>query len=276
MLLGVVLAVGLAGVALWAGQRALIYFPDRTQPPPAGQVLPGARDVTLTTTDGLSLGGWYLPADRRCGATVLLAHGNGGNRTDRADLARAVHDLGFGVLLFDYRGYGANPGRPSEQGLALDVRAARDFLVSGEGVPAGSIVYLGESLGAAVVAELATEHRPAAMVLRSPFTSLADAARAAYGLPLRRLLREDYPVRDHVAHLGGPGLPLAVVYGSADTLVPARLSREVAQAARAAGHDVVEVEVAGTNHNDAPLVQGPDLLQALVEVARRGGATGCG
>lgn len=277
MLVGVLLGVVVvAGVGLWAGQRALIYFPDRAQPPSAGPVLPEARDVTLTTADGLALGGWYLPADPGCGMNVILAHGNGGNRADRADLARAVHDLGFGVLLFDYRGYGGNPGRPSERGLALDARAARDFLLTSEGVPEGSLVYLGESLGAAVVAELATEYRPSAMVLRSPFTSLADAAQAAYGLHFGRFLREEYPVREEITRVGGPGLPMAVVYGGADTIVPSRLSRQVAQAARDAGHDVLEVEVAGANHNDPLLTEGPDLLAALADVARRAGAPGCG
>ena len=70
-------------------------------------------------------------------------------------------------------------------------------------------------------------------------------------------------------------IPIAVVYGSTDTIVPAQQSRDVAQAARDAGNYVIEVEVAAANHNDAALGLGPELIGALVDVAGRGGATGC-
>lgn len=251
------------------GQRALIYHPDRGPVPPAPAVLPGAQDVILMTSDDVALGAWYLPPSGTCAATVLVAHGNGGNRAGRVGLARALGERGFGVLAFDYRGYAENRGSPSEAGLAADARAAREFLDTA----GGPIVYLGESLGTGVVSELALEHPPAALVLRSPFTSLADAGRAAYGIPVGWLLRDRYPVRGNVSRLGG--LPIAVVYGDVDTIVPTAQSRAVAEAARAAGADVLEVEVTG-NHNDADLVQGPGLVDAVVEVARRGGITGCG
>ncbi|WP_309108915.1 alpha/beta hydrolase [Arthrobacter sp.] len=268
----VFVVVGLLIGMPWFFQRSLIYFPDRGQPRPAAELLPGAREVTLTTSDGLELGAWYLPAAVGCRTTVLVASGNGGNRAYRAGLGRAISELGFGVLLFDYRGYGANPGHPSEDGLARDVRAAHEFLTGAAGVPAGSLVYFGESIGAGVVTELATEHPPAAMLLRSPFTSLADAGRAAYGVPVGWMLRDHYPVRENVARAD---VPIAVVYGSEDTIVPAQLSRDVAQAARESGNYVIEVEVAEANHNDAALALGPELVGALVDVAGRGGATGC-
>ena len=87
---------------------------------------------------------------------------------------------GFGVLLFDYRGYGGNPGSPTESGLALDVRAAFRFLVEEAGVPPQRLLYYGESLGAAVVTELATEHPPAGLLLRSPFVDLAAVGQVHY------------------------------------------------------------------------------------------------
>ena len=96
------------------------------------------------------------------------------------------------MLLFDYRGYGGNPGSPSEEGLARDVRAARQFLTD-EGVPGERLLYYGESLGAAVVAELATEHSPAGLVLRSPFTDLASVGQIHYPfLPVRALLKDRF------------------------------------------------------------------------------------
>ncbi|HEY0510084.1 MAG TPA: alpha/beta fold hydrolase, partial [Blastococcus sp.] len=183
----------------WAFQRSLVYLPAPGPVPAAASVLPGARDVVLTTSDGLDLGGWFLPAGDDAPA-VLVASGNAGHRGHRAELAEALHGAGLAVLLFDYRGYGGNPGSPTERGLALDVRAARDFLIEEAAVPPERLLYLGESLGAAVVTELATEHPPAGLVLRSPFVDLAAMAGVHYPfLPARLLLRDRFPVAEQLA-----------------------------------------------------------------------------
>ena len=251
-------------VMAWGLQRRLIYFPDRTKPPPAAVVVPDATDVDLRTDDGLALGAWYMPAadpDRQM--TVLVAPGNGGNREGRAPLARALARRGLGVLLFDYRGYGGNEGNPTEPGLALDVRAARQFLL-GQQVPANRILYFGESLGTAVVTELATEHPPAGMLLRSPFVDLASMASVHYPfLPARALLRDRFPVADQLARVD---VPTTVVYGGADSIVPPRQSRAVAEAA---GRLQQLVEVDGADHNGRALLDGDLLITAVVELAER-------
>jgi fermentation-respiration switch protein FrsA (DUF1100 family) len=257
----VVLLVVVVTGLLWAFQRSLIYLPDAGPGQAATETLPGARDVELRTEDGLELGGWYLPAGADAPA-VLVANGNGGSRELRAPLARALHEAGLSVLLFDYRGYGGNPGSPSEQGLALDVRAARAFLVEDAGVAGDRLLYFGESLGAAVVTELATEHPPAALVLRSPFVDLASVAAVHYPvLPVRALLRDRYPLAEQLARLD---VPTVVVLGEADTIVPPEQSRAVAEAAK---HLHRLVEVPGADHNDLTLLDGDAVVAAVVDLA---------
>ncbi len=102
---------------------------------------------------------------------VLVAPGNAGNREGRAGLAEELSRRGLAVLLMDYRGYGGNPGSPSEDGLAADADAAAEALKE-LGYPAQRTIYFGESLGTGVVAALQSRHPPAGMVLRSPFTDL--------------------------------------------------------------------------------------------------------
>jgi fermentation-respiration switch protein FrsA (DUF1100 family) len=263
-LAAVVLLLGVGVGLVWGFQRALIYFPDDDPGPPSAWGLAGARPVDLHTSDGLRLGAWWLPAADPAAPAVLVANGNGGHRGLRAPLARALGEAGLSVLLFDYRGYGGNPGSPSEEGLARDVRAARAYLVEDAGVPADRLVYFGESLGAAVVSELAVEHPPAALVLRSPFTDLAAVGRAHYPfLPVGLLLRDRYRVAEHVAQVAAP---VTVVYGGADSIVPPAQSRAVADAA-ARLHAVVEVP--GADHNDAVLLDGAAVVRAVVELARR-------
>jgi alpha-beta hydrolase superfamily lysophospholipase len=260
-----VLLAALAGVLLlvfgvWALQRKLIYFPAADLPPLA-DLLPGAQDVQLTTSDGLTLGAWLVPP-RNPGtyAVVLVANGNAGNRADRAPLAAALADAGMAVLLFDYRGYGGNPGSPSEDGLAMDIRAAHRFLTDDLQVPAERLIYLGESLGAAVVTELATEHPPAGLVLRSPFVDLAAAGREHYPvLPVGLLLRDRFPVAENLSRIT---VPTTVVLGTADTVVPPGQSRQVAQANHAQ-----LVEVPGADHNDQVLLDGPQLIAAVTALA---------
>ena len=257
----VVLSAVLMGL-LWAFQRRLVYLPENGPVPAAAGVLPGGRDVELTTSDGLTLGAWFLPGPTDRAPTVLVAGGNGGNRGSRAALARALSAAGLGVLLFDYRGYGGNPGSPSEEGLARDVRAARSWLLEQTGVPPDRLLYYGESLGCAVVTELAVQHPPAGLVLRSPFTDLAAVGSEHYPfLPVRALLRDRYPVAEQVARVQAP---VTVVLGSADTIVPPAQSRQVAEAA-AQLHRVVEVT--GADHDDAVLLDGSELVDAVVELA---------
>src|SRR6266542_4420777 len=183
--------------AVWGFQRRLIYLPSRSVPP-AAAVLSGAQEVTLTTTDGLELGAWFVPARvRGRGVTVLVAGGNAGDRSLRAPLAGALADRGLAVLLFDYRGYGGNAGSPTEDGLARDARAAYRYLVDERGVAPDRLVYYGESLGSAVVTELAAQHPPAGLVLRSPFVDLASVGRVHYPfLPVGALLWDTYPLAD--------------------------------------------------------------------------------
>jgi uncharacterized protein len=263
---GLVVAVALAVLSglLWGLQRRLVYFPDAGPVPAAGAVLPGARDVVLQTSDGLRLGAWFLPGRDAEAPAVLVANGNGGHRGLRAPLAAALAGRGLAVLLFDYRGYGGNPGSPSEEGLARDVRAARAHLLEEAGVPPDRLLYLGESLGAAVVTELATEHPPAGLVLRSPFVDLAAVGAAHYPfLPVRALLRDRYPVAERVAAIR---VPTTVVLGGADSIVPPAQSRAVAAAA-AGLHRLVEVP--GADHNDRVLLDGDALVDAVVELAGR-------
>jgi uncharacterized protein len=262
----VVLAlVALALALLWTLQRRLIYLPFPRAVPPVAGVLTGARDVTLHTADGLRLGAWFIAPrgpDRR--VAVLVAAGNAGNRSLRAPLAAALVRHGLAVLLFDYRGYGGNRGHPTEAGLALDARAALRFLGDDAGLPCDRLLFYGESLGCAVVAELATEHPPGGIVLRSPFTDLAAVGRVHYPfLPVRTMLRDRYPVAEQVARLE---VPTTVVYGSDDRIVPPGQSRAVAAAA-AGPTRVVEIEGAG--HNDRVLLDGAALIAAIVDLAER-------
>ncbi len=251
---------------IWAFQRYLIYLPSTRPVPPASQVLEGADEVTLKTKDGLELGAWFVsPPGAQPTMGILVANGNAGDRSMRAPLARALADRGFGVLLFDYRGFGGNPGRPTERGLGLDAQAAFEFMVGDAGLAPERLLYFGESLGTAVVTELAGEHPPAGLVLRSPFVDLASIGRVHYPfLPVGLLLKDRYPLARRLSDLK---VPATVIYGEVDSIVPPSQSRAVAEAAQ----DVVLVELPGADHNDRAMLDSPALIEAIMQLAARAG-----
>lgn len=262
----IALVVGMVIGLAWSLQRQLIYFPDRAQVPPADDVIPGARDISLHTEDGLELAAWFVPAAERpdTGMAVLVAPGNGGNREGRAGLSRELRRRGLAVLLLDYRGYGGNPGEPSEEGLVADGRAAVAALED-LGYPPHRTIYFGESLGTGVVAALQVERPPAGIVLRSPFTDLAAVGSHHYPwLPVRLLLRDRFPVLEH---LEDSQVPLTVVYGDRDTVVPTELSARVAREAPSLSEEVV---LDGVDHND-PVMFGPRVAEAVARLAARVG-----
>jgi fermentation-respiration switch protein FrsA (DUF1100 family) len=253
--------VPLAVVVLaWALQRRLIYIPASHVPPPAALGLLQVERVTFTTADAITLNGWYFPSARRQSITVLVCNGNAGNRAYRAPLASALQARGMSVLLFDYRGFGDNAGSPTETGLAADSRAARSYLLGRPDVDASRLVYFGESLGAAVAIELAGAHPPAALVLRSPFTSLTDVGRTHYPfLPVRWLLQDRFPSIDRIGSLR---VPILVIAGDRDGIVPFEQSRRIYEAATGTKKLVV---ITGADHNDDDLFAGHTMLEAIVQ-----------
>lgn len=239
-------------------QRQLIYAPtpfsqaDR-MPPPQSQ------SVSLQTEDGLTLGAWFLPAQHAQRApAVMIFNGNAGNRSNRVPLAQMLNRRGLAVLLFDYRGFGSNPGQPSEAGLLADARAARSYLLSRPDIDPERLIYFGESLGTGVAVALASEQPPAALILRSPFTSLTDVAARHYPwLPVELLLTDRYPSAERIERITAP---LLVVAGERDTLIPALQSQRLFERSIAAKRLVL---VPGAGHNDADLTAGPPLMEAI-------------
>lgn len=255
-----VAAFGLAIVAVlalvWIFQRKLIYFPDPGAPSLA-MAPAGTEEVLYRTADGLELTAWFVPA-ATARATVVVFPGNAGNRAARVPLAAALTDRGFSTLLVDYRGYGSNPGSPTEETLVADAAAAVDYLSARSDVDADRLVYFGESLGAGVAVSLARTYPPAALVLRSPFTSLGDVGSHHYPwLPVSMLLRDRYPNVESVRELD---ISLLVVAGSADEIIPTEHSIAVYEASGASKELVI---VEGANHNDFVLLAGDQLLDAV-------------
>jgi len=263
--LAIVAAIGLF-------QCRLIYLPTRADAIQAEAIgfTPGQiHNISFATHDGLRLRGWHLlPRGMECESTgcdeqsrnaervVLYFPSNVGNRGDRAAECRTFTDLGAHVLLFDYRGYGDNPGAPSEEDLARDAEFAWDYVVHERGAPAANVVIFGESLGGAVASRLAAElcakqTPPAGLILCGTFSSMSDAGVFHYPwLPVRWLLIDRFPSEDRI---GMVSCPILQIHGDQDEIVPLHLGRKLFAAApekSAGGVPKRFVEIRGAGHND--------------------------
>lgn len=131
-----------------------------------------------------------------------------------------ARENGWGMVLFDYRGYGGSEGTPSEAGLYLDSRAVSQWLATRREIDPGKVIYYGQSLGCAVALELAAQHPPAGIILEAPFTRLRDLAAEHYPwLPISLLLRSRF---DNLEKIRMVRCPILIVHGRHDEIVPFR------------------------------------------------------
>jgi fermentation-respiration switch protein FrsA (DUF1100 family) len=215
----------IAGLFLF--QRELLYHPDRARPRLGSLAELGVQEVALPTADGLSLLAWYLPP-RRDRPVVVYFHGNAGHIGYRADRLERFAREGFGALMLEYRGYGGNPGVPTEAGLFADAAAALRFVEEG-GVPGERLSLYGESLGTGVAVWAATQHQVGAVVLESPYTSVAEAARFHYPfVPASWLVMDRY---DSLSRIGRVRAPVLMLHGARDGIVPLSLGEALFAAA---------------------------------------------
>ncbi|KAJ3106344.1 hypothetical protein HDU97_006542 [Phlyctochytrium planicorne] len=237
-----------------------------------------ARNLTIKTSDGLLLGAWHIlptayyrsvTADvgkKRRGSNVdegvqlqalrdrpvvLYFHGNAGNRASpkRIETYRNFADkLNVNVLAIDYRGFGNSQGSPTEEGLALDARAAWDWLTE-RGVLPQNIILLGHSLGTGVATRLArdlsiahpTEPHllPRTLILQAPYASIPDVAfefRTFQVLPILKPVNYLPSLKSHMqknildrfdslAKMPHVGCNVLIIHGKLDREIPCKHGR---------------------------------------------------
>lgn len=234
-MLQIILLAYLALLALvYFKQSSLVFLPqfDRSFRASPADVGLAFAPLKLTTADGETLDGWFVPArpQETARGLVLFFHGNAGNIGHRLDYLRMFHDLGLATLIVDYRGYGLSSGTPSEEGTYRDAEAVWRHAAHALGFPAERIVLFGESLGGGVAMQLAAQRRPGAVVLASTFTSVPDMGAELYPLlPIRWLAHIRY---DNLKRLPQIACPILVIHSRDDEIVPFAHGRRLFEAAR--------------------------------------------
>lgn len=236
-----------------------IYYPDPHWIATPERLGLEAEEVRIASEPGLWLHAWFFPLARPL-ATMLFCHGNAGNVSHRLENVLLLHRAGFQVLLFDYRGYGHSDGQPTESGLYRDAVAAWALLSDRADTRNAPRIIFGRSLGGAVAVELAARVEADGLIVESTFTSIRTLARLILPLPL-----PDLPAQyDSLSKIGTLSMPLLVIHGERDELVPFGDGRALYEAAP---DPKSWYAIPGAGHNDTYVVGGEAYFRHIVDFA---------
>lgn len=233
-------------VIVYFMQERMLYLPEvpgRTLTMTPANAGMDYQDVSIETTDGVTLHGWFIAG--QSSRVLLFFHGNAGNISHRLDSIRQFHDLGLSVFIIDYRGYGQSQGQTTEIGIYRDSDAAWRYLVESRGKVASDIVIFGRSLGASVAARLAAQNQPLALIVESSFTSVPDIAQDLYPwLPARWLSSLSHATRDYIQDVL---CPVLIIHSRDDEIIPFHHGEEIF----ASANEPRTLLVIHGTHNDA-------------------------
>ncbi|MBT5433584.1 MAG: alpha/beta hydrolase [Alphaproteobacteria bacterium] len=223
-----IVGYGVTAGTLVGAQRSLMYQNGREAPDLARSSIDAMNEVILETEDGLFLVAWYREAATGM-PVITVFHGNAGHIGHRTAKLAPLADAGFGLLLVEYRGYGGNPGKPDEDGLYTDGRAALDWLAV-QGIAGDNLVIYGESLGTGVAVTMASERDVGAVVLEASYNSLAEVAGGLYWfVPFAsHAVMDRFDSGERIATIGAPVL---MMHGAADNIIPLRQAQTLHSAA---------------------------------------------
>lgn len=233
---------------VWLFADRMIFMPPREGYAHTPEILLLPRD------SGGTVAAVHL-RNPRARHTILFSHGNAEHIGQDLPFLRAMRDVGFNVLAYDYSGYGLSTGRPSERAAYADIDAAYHYLTHTAGVPPERIILHGRSLGGAVSADLASRRPVGGLVLESTFTTAGRVARLP--VPFDRFRTID--------KLPRVTAPVLVIHGTDDLLVAfshgERLYAAVSGPKR-------RMWVDGAGHNDVAWVAGTPYWEALRDFSR--------
>lgn len=232
------------------GGNKLFYFPTKDMPATPKDRGLVYENVTFSTSDDVQLHGWFLPVAKgqSVKGTVVFSHGNAGSIGHHLPFTDWLPRNGYQLLMYDYRGFGKSGGAPSREGLIRDVEAAFAYSLTRKEIAGGKIYSFGHSLGGAKsIVALTRAKVPGlrAVITDGTFASYEGMAEIMAGNFGKNLVSDELSPKSAVAKLP---VPLLMVHGTADEVVPLSQGKELFAAARPRK---TFYEVPGGRHGDS-------------------------
>jgi hypothetical protein len=261
----IVFTVVMAG--FWALVRYLesagVFFPSRDLGLSPSVMGLAFEDGYFKAKDNVTLNGWFFK-NPHARSTIIFAHGNAGNMSDRLFKIKFFYDLGLNVFIFDYRGYGKSEGRPSEAGIYLDAQGAYDHLQLRGDVDMGKIILYGASIGGVVMIDLATRRDAALLVVESSITNARDMARIFYPFVPSFFLSLKF---DSINKIKALTVPKLFIHSPEDEVVPFWVGQKLFEAA---GGPKEFLKIHG-GHNDGSITVDPLAAGEFIRILKTRG-----
>ncbi len=216
------------------GGNRFFYFPTRDEPATPATWGFKYENIGFKSADGTSLHGWFIPAKNpRARGTVVFSHGNAGSVGHHLGFVMWLAEAGFNVMMYDYRGFGKSAGSVDRRGIVNDVKAAFAYVAKRRDVDTRRLVSYGHSLGGAKSVTALGESPVKglrAVMIEGAFASYQTMARVIGGRLGESLVTDDLAPKDFVGKLSP--VPLLVVHGTRDEIVPVSQGRQLFESAR--------------------------------------------
>jgi len=239
----VYIVVGLGLVFLYVKylEAKSVFFPSKGLQASPKDIGLTFQDIYLNTKDGVQIHGWFIPG-QEAKYTLLFCHGNGGNLSGRLDKILILRQAKVNIFIIDYRGYGLSSGKPKELGIYLDAQAGYDYLIDKRGTDPEQIILYGESIGAAVIIDLASREKVGGLIAEGAFSSGRDIGKELYPYVPKFILPNIF---DSLGKINKIKVPKLFLHSAGDEVVPIKLGEKLY---RAAPEPKYFVEVSG-GHN---------------------------
>ena len=219
----VVLAYFIIILFVYFYQRNLLYHPSENNYL-NDKITFNYEEIFIETDKKIKLKSWFIKKDLDKFKTILIFHGNAGNLFNRVYKLNELNKLDVNILLISWRGFSGNKGKPTEKNLYRDADESVKWL-NNQGVISKNIILYGESLGTGVATELGTSNAFGGIILESPFTSIANAAKIYYPyLPVSIILKDKY---DSIGKIKNINTPIFIMHGKMDNIVPQQMGLEL-------------------------------------------------
>ena len=219
----VVLAYFIIILFVYFYQRNLLYHPSENNYL-NDKITFNYEEIFIEIDKKIKLKSWFIKKDLNKFKTILIFHGNAGNLFNRVYKMNELNKLDVNILLISWRGFSGNKGKPTEKNLYRDADEAVKWL-NNRGAISKNIILYGESLGTGVATELGTSNAFGGIILESPFTSIANAAKIYYPyLPINIILKDRY---DSIGKIKNITTPILIMHGKMDNIVPQQMGLEL-------------------------------------------------
>jgi len=210
-------------IVIFLAQRKLLYEPTQNNYLEENLLSHKVEKIKIPSNDNINLISWYFLKNKNF-KTLVFFHGNAGGLENRIYKLNHLSDLNLNYLIFAYRGFSGNNGKPTEEGIYRDSKAVINWLNS-KGIKKKDIILYGESLGGAVAIEIAQKESFAGIILESTFTSMIDMGQKYYPIfPVSFLLKDKYETKNKIKNLNSPTL---VMHGKKDKIVPFYMGEKI-------------------------------------------------